>query len=295
MKIFDTLRFVIAAASLVISAAVAPAQEVRPWMHSETGEAWRLGYRGQGTSITVIDDFRSNYGIYGDLRGFTELRRYGDWTALEASLIAPSAKVYAHDFGDTRTVKLQRGLNTLNLSYGMIAADGYSGVRWSQRESSIIGYARDGKAVFVKAAGNDAVAVGAANASGQVDYLNRDLIGKQSAIFVGALDAHPTVGNKASLAWYSNTAGSNTTVQDQFLVVGVTGDITGLYGTSFAAPIVSGYASILGSKFTKATPTQIRNQLLTTARQDTITGYSADLHGRGEASIARALAPSAIR
>ncbi|MBM3613788.1 MAG: hypothetical protein FJX19_12630, partial [Alphaproteobacteria bacterium] len=69
MKIFDTLRFVIAAASLVISAAVAPAQEVRPWMHSETGEAWRLGYRGQGTSITVIDDFRSNYGIYGDLRG----------------------------------------------------------------------------------------------------------------------------------------------------------------------------------------------------------------------------------
>lgn len=295
MKMTKSAKFAIAAATLVMSATVALAQEVRPWMHSEIGNAWSLGYKGQGTSITVIDDFTSRNGNYGDLRGYTELRRHGEWTALEASMIAPSAKVYAHDFGNTRAVKLQRGLNTLNLSYGMMAADGQSGVRWSQRESSIIGYARDGKAVVVKAAGNDAVAVGAANSSGQVDYLNRDLVGKQSALFVGALSAHGAVDNKASLAWYSNTAGSNTTVQNQFLVVGVTGDKTGLYGTSFAAPIVSGYASVLGSKFTKATPTQIANQLLSTARQDTISGYSADLHGRGEASIARALAPSAIK
>jgi subtilisin family serine protease len=224
-----------------------------------------------------------------------ELRRHGEWTALEASMIAPSAKVYARDFGNISAVKLQRGLNTLNLSYGMMAADGYTSVGWSQREASIISYARDGKAVAVKAAGNDAVAVGAANSSGLVDYLNRDLIGKQSAIFVGALSLHGTVDIKASLASYSNTAGSNTTVQSQFLVVGVTGDKTGLYGTSFAAPIVSGYASVLGSKFTRATPTQIANQLLNTARQDTILEYSADLHGRGEASIARALAPAAIR
>ena len=84
-------------------------------------------------------------------------------------------------------------------------------------------------------------------------------------------------------------------LQQQFLVVGVAGSNTGLYGTSFAAPVISGYAAVLGSKFTTATPTQITNQLLSTARQDTISGYKASLHGRGEASLSRALAPKTIK
>jgi subtilisin family serine protease len=71
--------------------------------------------------------------------------------------------------------------------------------------------------------------------------------------------------------------------------------MTGLAGTSFAAPIVSGYAAIIGSKFRTATPTQITNQLLTTARQDTIANYNAAMHGRGEASLARALSPVTIK
>ncbi|TCM75067.1 subtilase family protein [Rhodovulum steppense] len=264
-------------------------------MPSEIGQAWSLGYEGQKTSITVIDDFRSSYGIQGNLRGQTELLRHGEWTALEAGMMAPSAKVHTQDFTNTKAVKLRKGLNTLNLSYGMIGPEGYSSIRWSAREASIIKYAGDGKAVVVKAAGNDGIAVGATNAAGEVDYLNRDLIGKKSAIFVGALSAHGTVGRPASLAWYSNTAGSDPTAQNQFLVVGVTGDKTGLYGTSFAAPIVSGYAAVLGSKFKKANATQITNQLLNTARTDTIQGYSVDLHGRGEANISRALAPVKIK
>jgi subtilisin family serine protease len=68
-----------------------------------------------------------------------------------------------------------------------------------------------------------------------------------------------------------------------------------LYGTSFAAPIVSGYAAILSSKFTSANPTQITSQLLNTARQDTISGYNSAIHGRGEASITRALSPVSIQ
>ena len=77
--------------------------------------------------------------------------------------------------------------------------------------------------------------------------------------------------------------------------MGVEGNKTGLYGTSFAAPIVSGYAAIIGSKFTSANATQITNQLLNTARQDTIASYNASIHGRGEASLTRALAPVAIK
>jgi hypothetical protein len=295
MNIYKAITGNLAVALMLLYAPAALGQEVRPWMHSEIGQAWSLGFKGQGRSITVVDDFRSNYGFYGNLRGYTELRRHGEWTALEASMIAPSSKIYTHDFTNNNAVKLQRGFNTLNLSYGMMAADGYKSVGWSQRETSIISYARDGKAVVVKAAGNDGVAVGKPNASGQLDYLNRDLIGRQSAIFVGALSAHGTTTKPASMASYSNIAGDNLTVQKQFLVVGVTGDKTGLYGTSFAAPIVAGYASVLSSKFTGATPTQVTNQLLATARHDTIIGYSAGIHGRGEASIARALAPSSIK
>lgn len=266
------------------------------WMSPEIAEAWSQGFQGQGSRITVVDDFSSNWGYYGDLGTGTQLLRHGEWVMLEAEMIAPSARFEAHDFYSGRSVGLRRRhLNTLNLSYGMYAADGYSSVRWGQQENSIISYAVNGDAVVVKAAGNDGVAVGAANQDGLVDYLNRDLIGAQSAVFVGALDRNGTTDNLAQMAWYSNIAGSNATIQEQFISVGVRGDLTGLYGTSFAAPIVSGYAAVIGSKFTSASPTQIVNQLLDTARTDTIFGYDPSVHGQGEASIARALAPVSIQ
>lgn len=192
---------------------------------------------------------------------------------------------------------LAAGLNVLNLSYGMFAPAGYkaSQIGWSAREGSIIGYAANGNAVISKAAGNDAVAVGNVTSSGTVDYLDVALKGTQSAIFVGALSTNGSTAKPATLASYSNFAGSDLTVQKQFLVVGVEGSKTGLYGTSFAAPVITGYSAILGSKFKTATPTQVANQLLTTARQDTLAAYSAAKYGRGEASLTRALAPVAIK
>ncbi|TIP45145.1 MAG: peptidase S8 and S53 subtilisin kexin sedolisin, partial [Mesorhizobium sp.] len=188
-----------------------------------------------------------------------------------------------------------RGLNVLNLSYGMYTTAGYSvnQIWWAPEEASIISYATKGSAIVSKAAGNDAVAVGGVT-GGQQDYLDLALIGKPTAIFVGALSTNGTTTNKAQLAWYSNYAGSNAAVQSHFLVVGVEGDKTGLYGTSFAAPIISGYAAIIGSKFTKATPVQITNDLLNTARTDTLANYDPSIYGKGEASLSRALAPVAI-
>jgi len=277
-------------------ALTASAQVVQPWMSAEIGQAWRQGYRGQGTTITVIDDFRSNYGIRGKLTGTVQIGRHGNWTHKEANMIAPRATMRAIDFGDNRSVSLYRGLNVLNLSYGMVAQAGYGTIGWSAREASIINHAKRGNAIISKAAGNDyGVAVGAPTRSGEFDYLNRDLIGAPTAIFVGALNKDGTVSSKATMASYSNVAGNNVAVQRQFVVVGVEANKTGLAGTSFAAPIVSGYAAILGSKFNRSTPTQITNQLLNTARKDTIAGYNPAIHGRGEASIARALAPFAIR
>ncbi len=266
------------------------------WMNPEIQDAWDAGYLGQGTRITVVDEFvgeqfRANLG-FG-----RELGTHGYWTATQASMIAPSALITEFDYNTTGTpVPLEPNkLNVMNLSYRLVGTldhDFPTGPR-AEIEQSLIGYARDGQAVIVKSAGNEAMGIDAA-LDGQFDLLNLALIGAESAIFVGALDRHGTPDNLANLTSYSNIAGSDPTIQNQFLSVGVLDQLTELSGTSFSASIVSGYAAVLGSKFTDASPTQIARQLLDTARTDTIRNYDPVLHGRGEASISRALAPASI-
>ena len=287
------------AQSICLSAAVPVArttQTVQSWMSPDVGAAWAAGYKGKGVTITMVDDFSSTSRFSGNFGLGVQTQRHGEWTREEASMVAPLATIRSKDFTTGSYVPLASGLNVLNLSYGMYAKAGYSlnQIGWAPEEASIISYAAKGSAIVSKAAGNDSVAVGGVT-GGQQDYLDLALVGKASAIFVGALSTNGTTSNKAQLAWYSNYAGSNTAVQSHFLVVGVTGDKTGLYGTSFAAPIISGYAAIIGSKFTKATPTQITNDLLNTARTDTLVNYNPSVYGKGEASLSRALAPVAIR
>lgn len=278
-------------------ATAALSQPLQPWMSPEVGEAWKQGYKGESTSIHVIDDFKSSYEFYGKLNSDVQQLRHGNWTLQQASMIAPSAKMVARDLMSGSKVVLNEGLNVINLSHSAFAPAGSPVARidWGKQNGSVVQHATRGTAVVAKSAGNDAVAVGSANSAGEVDYLGLALKGAPSAVYVGALNKNGTVVKPAALAGYSNFAGRDPAVQKQFLVVGVEGGKTGLHGTSFAVPIVSGYAAILGSKFTKATPTQITNQLLDTARKDTIVDYSVAVHGRGEASIARALSPRAIR
>lgn len=299
---------------------------VYSWMHPDISAAWNDGYTGQGVSITVIDDFSSSDFLTGrvqdidgdkqeDIQSFT----HGGWTALQASLVAPGATMYEQDFTARGAVKLRSGFNVLSLSYGMLTTAGYSvdQIRWGRREQSIVDAASAGTALVSKSAGNTwGLAVGEpfvdGNGNTLQDYLALDLIGTPSTIFVGALVDNPDSVSTGVMASYSTIAGSNPLVQAQFLVVGVEagGTIsdefanygascgstlgTCLYGTSFAAPIVSGYAAIVSSKFPGATPTQVANQLLQTAREDTIFGYNSSVHGQGEASLSRALAPISI-
>jgi len=284
--------------SICLSATLptATTQAVQSWMSPDVGAAWAAGYKGKGVTITIVDDFSSTSRFSGNFGIGVQYQRHGEWTRQEASMIAPLATIRSKDFSTSSSVALAPGLNVLNLSYGMYARAGYSPTQigWAPEEASIISYATKGSAVVSKAAGNDSIAVGGIK-NGQQDYLDLALVGKASAIFVGALSTNGTTSNKAQLASYSNYAGSNPLVQSHFLVVGVAGNKTGLYGTSFAAPIISGYAAIVGSKFTTATPTQITNQLLNTARTDTLVNYSASVYGKGEASLSRALAPLTIK
>lgn len=269
---------------------------LQSWMSPEVGDAWRQGHKGRGVTVQVIDDFTSSFKLFGDLGTGPQTLLHGQWTLKEASMIAPAATFTTKDFNSGTQVVMRKGLNVLNLSWAAYAPAGFTvdQIAWDPLQRSIIDHAANGNAVISKAAGNDSIAIGGTNFNGQVDYLNLALKCAPSAIIVGALNSNGSVATPAVLAGYSNTAGNDSVVQKHFLVVGVEGNKTGLFGTSFAAPIVSGYAAILGSKFPKAAPTQIANQLLNTARQDTIADYSALVHGQGEASITRALAPKAI-
>lgn len=267
------------------------------WLSVDVGQAHSDGYMGKGTYVTFVDDFESGDTFAGNWGEGMKALTHGGWTLSETQIVAPDATYSHQDFSvDAALAFHDDGLDVVNASYGMIgfakfyhdgALDTYL------TEKSIIDAAWNGDAVVSKAAGNDGIAVGG-SIKGKTDYLGNSLIGAQTAIFVGALDFNGSPTNLAPMSYYSNYAGSDVDVQNQFLVVGVDYKATGLAGTSFAAPIVAGYAAILGSKFTMANETQVASQLLETARTDTIFGYSVAIHGQGEACLSCALAPDSI-
>ncbi|MGR9061613.1 S8/S53 family peptidase (plasmid) [Rhizobium leguminosarum] len=257
------------------------------WMSPDIGQAWASGFIGSGVSINVSDDF-TGQPIDGDLGRGTQRQRHGDWVAQIAGMVAPGANIFKYDYLEESSIVLQDGLNVINASYGM-----WEPLSQHPREQAIVGAAWAGTAIVTKSADNHSREVGQPHV-GDFDELTIGLIGAPSAIFVGALEHNGTPENKARLEPYSNYAGSNPEVQNHFLTVGVERDEIGQRGTSFAAPVVAGYAAILGSKFTSATPIQITNQLLDTARTDTLVDYNPAAYGRGEASLSRALAPVSI-
>jgi len=158
-------------------------------------------------------------------------------------------------------------------------------------------------AVITQAAGNDNLDskynLNALGLSGNASVANRLLI-------VGALDKNGTIASKATMASYSNYAGANTAISDRFVTaygnmpwtvgsVKINGDNFGVeQGTSFAAPLVAGYAAIVMQKFPNLTAASTSNIILDTARTDTLSctpNCDPTIYGKGEASLSRALAP----
>lgn len=289
--------------TIALAVASISAQAVEPtfwsnWEHADVKSAWSQGYKGQGTNILVVDDFSNRSLIVGRLTNTIEIKGHGQWVSQEASLVAPEAKITTMGYLSGQAIPLEAGkLNIVNASYGLFAPSTIDQkyIITNATEKSMIDAAQNGTAIVVKAAGNDSVAVGQVTKNGTKDFLASALIPTQTAIFAGALNKNGTVATKATMATYSNVAGSDPNVQNKFLSVGVVSTTTNLAGTSFAAPIIDGYAAILGSKFVGANAKQITNQLLNTARTDTVANYRPEVYGRGEASLTRALAPVAIK
>ncbi len=279
------------------------------WMSTEVNDAWVGKYKGSGTKIFVVDDIAGRSGFStGNMKGISVSGSHGYWTSTEAKAIAPSASIAKVDWA--MSIKFNRlgqwsnnpfrlnvnQLNVVNASFGVYQPDGtnHSNVNYGLVLNQIKTITNSGQVLLSKAAGNDGVDMGANTAKG-VDSYAIAVKNAPSVIFVGALETNGTVDNKATIASYSNRSGADSGFNSKYLMVGVERHKTGLAGTSFAAPIVSGYAAIVNSKFKTANPTQVANQLLNTARTDTIKDYNINVHGRGEASLSRALAPISLQ
>jgi hypothetical protein len=159
-------------------------------------------------------------------------------------------------------------------------------------------------AVIINAAGNDNLdtkySLTALALSGNTNVASRLLV-------VGALDKNGTVASPATKASYSNYAGSNSAISDRFVMangtmpwtagsvkIGGTNFAGDYSGTSFAAPLVAGYAAIVMQKFPNLSAASTSNIILDTARTDTLSCHpscSSAIYGKGEASLSRALAP----
>jgi hypothetical protein len=286
------------------------------WMSPGIIAAWDAnngsgGFLGQGVDITVVDDFSSRSRLWGNLGDGLQRQRHGEWTLKQAGMIAPRANMIADDFYNAGAIALNaERFNVLSLSYG------YTAPLDRDLEKTIVEAAAGNLAFIAKSAGNEYGRPVGHRQDGGFDYLSLGLIGAlggtgdtinatayDSTIFVGALDWNVVGTNdpRSAIASYSSIAGDNTNVQRQFLVVGVesaTGGAsfgTGLAGTSFAAPIVAGYGAVLSSKFQVENPQTVAARLLETAKVDTILGYNPAIHGQGEADIARAISPDAIK
>jgi hypothetical protein len=299
------------------SSFAASAQTHYVWQHNDVKGAWQQGYLGQGTTIHIHDEFtnrnvREISGARNSYEGWVWSvymhRRvtHGDAVGTVASRTAPLADIESRQWNDGNVTLRANRLNIVNASYGLMQSGRVSAptIDFFRQNNQLAQFAHQGAALVVKAAGNSNLPL--SDNGGGGDVLNLALKGAPAVIFAGALNGHGTpvttlrfrrwaftIGGTTK-ADYSNTPGGDPDFYNRFLMVGVPNSMN-VAGTSFAAPQISAYAAIVGSKFTRAEPEAVANQLLSTARQDTIRGYHPHIHGRGEASLSRALSPSSIR
>ena len=208
----------------------------------------------------------------------------GSWNCNKGACIAPTDVIYNNGIADT-AIAHSNLINVLN------------GVTSVANLSNLSG------AVITAAAGND-------NLDAKYNLTALALSGNASTssrlLIVGALEKNGSAANPASMSFYSNYAGSNKAISDRFVLaygympwaagsVKINGsDFEVQRGTSFAAPLVAGYAAIITQKFPNLTAANTSNIILDTARTDTLScspSCNPAIYGKGEASLSRALAP----
>ena len=294
----------------------------------EVRQAWREGWTGQGSSVLIVDAFRFS-ALTAETHGFVSLFSVLT-TGNGASLYALTAPVEGQTYGADGGVRAAfnapanpTSFHVVNASFGgnpqTDPAQRAAGVARAQgtlffRDMKGLGGAgtvlgnRAVDAVLTKAAGNNGMDAGIV--PDNLAFVEDDSIGPR-VLIVGALTSYYNNDNPAQIASGSNRAGSNAAVRARFLVdfggqpfVGnvFIGDPQGigvlvfpsLFGTSFAAPRVAGYAAIVRHKFPRLTGSQTATILLDTATYQGLACFpncAASTYGQGRVDIGRALAP----
>lgn len=280
---------------------------------SEVMDAWKQGWTGKGVNV-LIEDF-----VY---------QTHGAITSLLAYRYAPGATFYGWNIDtgtlnssvmdkDNNNVAIKPDgvikLGVVNASYvGTNPGADYQTVTKRFMNASFQGQVNYTDAVITKAAGND-------KKSSELEPINKAMADipslRSRLLIVGALTQAGDVKAPVDMASYSNTAGTNASVNSRFLLASGTtpfgdGDLAvngtpvnssnsfnSNVGSSYAAPRVAGMVAIVRSKFPNLNASQTASIMLDTARYDTLTCYKTaagcdpNIYGKGEASLTRALAP----
>jgi Subtilase family len=228
---------------------------------------------------------------------------------------------------DVKVINMSIGFTTCNNGCGgtpnpttfanLTAATAATNANWVNflNSSNANNISNAKNAVVVKSAGN--AFQDAKYDTTTVALINNGNIAPRLLI-VGALDRNgSTTTSGAYLDYiigsginsiYTNYAGSNASISSRFVLAngrdsygngvnavafnGVTSQIG--QGTSYAAPVVAGYAAVVMQKFPNLDAIKTTSIILDTARYDTLVCHpSCDpaIYGKGEASLSRALAP----
>ena len=279
--------------------------------------AWRAGWTGKGTSILTIDGYTNRSTCAGSSQS-TLGNCHGITTMMISDLVAVGATKYGLDYNYNASVITIGGTNitapitpnVINMSYWQDSVQTTRHINYLTGATSYSNITLTG-AVLVKSAGNTYGRDTYSTATG--DYLVKGLVDNATTVnrllIVGALDKTGSTASPATIATYSHFAGATVAASNRFVVangrapfanggVSMNGSAIPGYesyvGTSFAAPVVSGYASVLMSKFPNLDAIKTSSIILDTARYDTLSCHpscSAAIYGKGEASLSRALAP----
>jgi len=278
-------------------------------------DAWSKGWTGKGINLLTIDDYSSVSACN------SALSCHGITTMMISDLVAPGASKFGLDWNRASIGKDINGfsinsltqMQVINMSFADTQAYADSWVSFLQQVNTGLNVGT-AQAVLVKAADNNFGQDTYSTLGG--DYLVKALVDNPNTLsrllIVGALNKNGSVSSPATIASYSSYAGSNPVVQNRFVVangnapyalggVAINGTsmpgyntVPGSQGTSFAAPVVAGYAAVLMQKFPNLSAASTSNIILDTARTDTLTcnpNCDPAIYGRGEASLSRALAP----
>jgi hypothetical protein len=276
--------------------------------------AWNNGWTGFGKNILTVDTYKNAANCnpfssdnLSNCHGITTALISGPTTAIGATpyLLDWSGTASIRNFNGT--VATPVSMNVVNLSYTYLGADAqfYSNITTSFLESNYQGFDLS-NAVITKAAGNTSV-------TSNNDVFSKTLADNSNTaarlLIVGAVDGNGSPSSRVDIAAYSNTAGTYAPVANRFVLANgnapwATGGVymngwaidgaSNNNGTSYAAPLVAGYAAIIQQKFPGLNAANTSNIILDTARYDTLTCYPScdtSIYGKGEASLSRALAP----